>query len=294
MNPGIYPDLPIDDYHGDVSSISKTGLDAIAHAPAMYFAKYLDPNRPPERERVSQLEGSLAHCALLEPDQFALRYVSIPPNAPRRPTDAQWNAKAPSDSSLAAMAWWRDFNAANGSKIVITDDQRRAALAQAESMRRISSVRRALDHEFATEVSAYAVDEPTSVTKRVRPDLLSRFAGGTILFDVKTFGSAAPADFERQVDRMRYFVQAPYYTDVYAEAANVDVQGFVFVVVETEYPYLAAAMMLDEDSLTFGRNEYRRNLVRFAECSASGVWPGYGDDVTLISLPQWRTRKEEA
>ncbi len=51
---GLIDDLDIDAYHRG-PGISKSGLDAIARSPATYFAKYLDPNRPPERDRAGQL-----------------------------------------------------------------------------------------------------------------------------------------------------------------------------------------------------------------------------------------------
>lgn len=284
--------LPIDAYHSG-PGISKSGLDDIARSPATYFARHLDPNRPPARDRAGQLEGTLAHCAVLEPDEFSERYVSIPPGAPRRPTDAQWNAKKPSEDSVASMAWWREFNDRCSGKTIITDEQRRVALAQAESMRRIPDFAQALAGDSVAERSAYARDEATGVLMRCRPDLAYRVERGVVLFDVKTYSSAEPDEFARQVARKRYHAQAAFYTDVYSQASGLEVLGFVFIAVETEYPFLSHALMLDEESLDAGRRAYRRNLEVFAECQARDVWPGYGDQISLITLPRWITRKDE-
>ena len=290
--PGIVENLPIAMYHGG-PGISKSGLDDVARSPATYFARHLDPQRPPERERAGQLEGTLAHCAVLEPDEFDRRYVVVPADAPRRPTDAQWNAKKPSDDSVAAMAWWRDFNERTAGACVITAAQRDVALQQAASMRAIPALRDALAGGAVAESSAFAIDEGTGELMRCRPDLAYRVDRGVILFDVKTYSSAAPDEFARQVARKRYHVQDAYYRDVYARAAGVDVLGFVFIAVETEYPFLAHALMLDDESIDAGRRAYRRDLDTYAACTASGTWPSYGDEISLITLPRWITRKDE-
>ena len=289
---GLFDNLSIDAYHSG-PGISKSGLDDIARSPATYYARHLDPLRPPAKDRSGQLEGTLAHCAVLEPDQFSERYVSVPPGAPRRPTDAQWNAKKPSDDSVVAMTWWRDFTERTAGKLIITDEQRRVALAQAESMRRIPDFAEALAGDSTAEQSAFAIDNDTGVLVRCRPDLVYRATRGVVLFDVKTYQSAEPEEFARQVARKRYFVQAAFYTDVYARAAAVDVLGFVFIAVETEYPYLAHALMLDDESLEAGRRAYRRDLETYARCRDADVWPGYGDEISLITLPRWITRKDE-
>ncbi|WP_237173008.1 PD-(D/E)XK nuclease-like domain-containing protein [Paracandidimonas lactea] len=285
---GIIEDQDIEQYHRG-AGISKTGLDLIERSPAHYFAEYLDPNRPPKEndETPARLAGHLAHCAILEPAEFDKRYAVLPADAPRKPTSAQWNAKNPSSDSLSAMAWWREWLANNEGRTIITHEQRETALRQAESVRRLPDIRDALDRG-RPEVSAYWRDSGTGVLCRCRPDWVHDAGPGrAILVDVKTYSNAAPVEFARQIARMRYHVQAAYYTDGYAAAANVDVLAFVFLAVETEYPYAASAVMLDEASLEQGRAEYRRNVSAYAQCLSSGEWPGYPEGIQPVSLPAW-------
>ncbi|MCP1679445.1 PD-(D/E)XK nuclease-like domain-containing protein [Kerstersia gyiorum] len=283
---GLLPDLDINAYHRS-PGISKTGLDRIARSPATYYALTLDPNRPPEKERSGQLEGQLAHCAILEPAEFSKRYAVLPNDAPRRPTDAQWNAKKPSPESQTEMDWWRAWEADNTGRVVISAAQYEVAQRQAESVCRLPDIREALG-AGQPEVSAFWRDPETGVLCRCRPDWTHQAGdAGVVLLDVKTCSDASPGDFARQIARKRYDVQAAYYTDGYSLASGRDVLAFVFVAVESDYPYQASAVMLDEMSIESGRAKYRRDLNTYAECIRTGQWPGYSTGIETVSLPNW-------
>ncbi|SAK62492.1 exonuclease VIII [Caballeronia temeraria] len=282
----IRSDLTIEQYHA-LPDVSKSGLDDLHVSPAHFFALHRDPNRPAPRERAGQLEGNLAHCAILEPDEFAQRYVTIPNDAPRRPTDAQWHAAKPSEASIRAMAWWREFNERTQGVTVISPGQYDAAMRQAESVRALPDIREALSRGRA-EVSAFWRDPETGVACRCRPDWIYEATdAAAILVDVKTFSSAGASEFARQAARKRYHVQDAFYTDGYAAASGRDVLAFIFVAVETEWPYAAHAMMLDDPSKAQGRAEYQRNLRTYARCVETGEWPGYSKEISLITLPSW-------
>lgn len=283
---GLVDGLDIEEYHSG-PGLSKSGLDLIARSPARFRALRLDPNRPPERERAGQLEGALAHCAILEPEHFSARYCVLPAEAPRRPTEAQWKAKNPSDDSRAAMDWWLTFNERIGMRTVISADQYEVAMRQAESVRTLPDVAEALG-SGRPEVSAFWRDIETGVLCKCRPDWVHPVADtGAILLDVKTYSDASPEEFRRQVARKRYHVQDAFYSDGYAQAARVDVLAFIFVAVETEYPFAASAVMLDDRSIDQGRTEYRANVDTYARCIESGIWPGYSTGIETVSLPAW-------
>lgn len=284
--PCVLAGQDIDAYHAG-PGISKTGLDHIARSPAIFHALHLDPRRPPEKERSGQLEGQLAHCAILEPGKFDKRYAVLPADAPRRPTDAQWNAKKPSPESVAAMEWWTAWNEQAAGRVIITHEQRETALRQGESVRRLPDVAEALA-SGAPEQSAYWIDPDTGVLCRCRPDWVHPAGdAGVILLDVKTCGDASPDEFARQIARKRYHVQDAFYSDGYARAAGVDVLAFIFVAVESEYPFAASAVMLDEPSRDAGRFAYRRDLDVYARCVATGEWPGFSTAIERVSLPAW-------
>ncbi|CAM2142587.1 Exonuclease VIII [Pararobbsia alpina] len=265
--------LTIEQYHAIKDAVSKSGLDDIARSPALYHALHLDPNRPAPRDKAGQLEGNLAHCAILEPNEFDDRYIVGP--ALNRNTKA-----------------WKEFVEANADKTAIQPDQYEAAMRQAESVRRIADVAEALA-SGKPEVSAFWTDPETGVACRCRPDFVHTIDAGSILLDVKTYGDASSGEFSRQAARKRYHVQDAFYSDGYEIASGAPVLGFIFVAVETEWPYAANAVMLDEPSRAAGRRLYQRDLRTYAECHRSGVWPGFSNAIDLISLPQWAIQESQ-
>lgn len=283
---GIRYDLENEEYHSG-PGVSNSGLGYIDISPYYFWAMNINPDRPERTVRGGQLEGTLAHCAILEPNEFKHRYVVLPKDAPRRPSEAQWNAKNPSPESQASMAWWTAWNAQNTSKQVITDCQYETAMRQAESAWRIRDFRDAIDGGGIPEASAYWFDQETGVLCRCRPDLHYKMGGGTVLFDVKTYSSADPHEFARQAARKTYHRQDAMYSEGFEQASESKTLAFIFVAVESDYPYQATAMELAPDSRAAGYAKYRQNLKTYAECMKTNVWPGYSTSIESIELPNY-------
>jgi exodeoxyribonuclease VIII len=286
---GVHPDLDIDAYHGG-EGISKTGLDHIAHSPFRFHGLHMHPNRPASKRKAGQLEGALAHCATLEPHSFDSRYVVVRDGAPNKPTSRQLEAKKPSDETLKAIEWWKEFEAEHAGKEVITAQQYDAAWRQAENIRALPDVAFAMANG-TPEMSAFWRDPITGVLCRCRPDW-TFFCGDNkaVILDVKTYSDASPGEFWKQVLRKRYHVQDSYYTDGFSIASGLEVVGFTFVVVETDWPYEANVLMLDDNLKAEGRRLYRRDLDVYAECLRTGCWPQMGNSIQLVNAPR-RARK---
>ena len=271
---GLRFDLSNEAYHAG-PGISKSSLDAVAKSPAHYFARYLDENRPEREPTAAMIAGTLAHCAVLEPEEFVIRYAVGP------------------DVSKATKEW-KAFEAslADGRQ-AIKPDQFKQAFAQSTSVRSIPDIADLLSKGFA-EVSAYWHDEETGILCKCRPDWVSPCDDGSvILVDLKTTTDASPREFSRSIAKWRYHVQAAWYADGYAKASGLTVRGFVFAAVETDFPHLPAAYMLDDESIDQGRTDYRRNLETYAECLACGIWPGYEKEIQLTRIPNWAFDQEE-
>lgn len=269
----IRNNLNIDEYHA-MPEVSKSQLDTLDLSPAIFYARHRAADRPAPVPKAGQLEGNLAHCAVLEPNEFEARYI-VGPTVNR-------NTKV-----------WKEFVEAHPNRVSIQHDQYEAAIRQAASVRALPDVGETLASGKA-EVSAFWTDEQTGVACRCRPDFVHPVrANAVLLLDLKTFSSAAPSEFRRQVARKRYDVQAALYSDGYEKASGMEVLGFIFLAVETEYPFAANAFMLDDESLESGRQKYRKNLRTYAECERANKWPGYSTGIDIIRLPQWALITEE-
>lgn len=270
-DPLMVDGLPIELYHGTAGSISKSGLDDVNKSGKHFYGRHLDPQRPPRETKGGQLEGSLAHCAVLEPKEFASRYVTGP--------DVNRNTKD-----------WKAFEAAAPTgALAIKPHQFETAWAQAKEVRALPEIASAL-RTGAAESSLYWTDAETGVRCRCRPDWLTAPIGdspGVIVVDLKTFRSAEAGAVQRQIATKRYHVQAAFYSDGVEAVLGRPVLAFVFAFVEAEYPYAANAFMLDDAAIELGRRAYRADLARYRDCLASGVWPGYGQGVTVLGLPAW-------
>jgi hypothetical protein len=268
---GVVHEMPMDTYQA-VNALSNGGLQMLSRSPAHLFAWTQDARRPARGERPGQLEGTLAHCMILEPGEYPFRYVVGPPVS-------------------RATKEWKEFVARHPGFVCLKPDQAESANRQAASVRAHPDVAKLLARGHA-EVSAFWTDPVTGVACKCRPDWVHPIEGqGVILLDVKTYSDASPAEFARQVARKRYHWQAAWYSDGYAIAAGVPVLGFVFVAVESEWPFAASAVMLDDESLDIARREIRPLVLRYKECNASGVWPGYPIGIEQIQLPAWYTQR---
>jgi hypothetical protein len=289
---GVYPGLTNADYHA-LQGVNNSLLSSMHRSPAHAYALHIDPDRARRSPTPAMMAGTLAHCAILEYDDFGTRYHVAPTNAPKQPTKAQWSAKSPSADSLAAMSWWTDFNAHTGGAEVITIDQ--YALAQQQRSAVMSRSDLGLYFSSGTaEQSAFWIDKDTGLLCKCRPDWVHTLPDGrAIIVDVKTTQDAGSEEFSRSVWKFGYHRQAAWYSRGWAAASGQEVAGFVFAAVSSEHPVLAAAYMLDDESAAQGADECSELLALYAECKRTGKWPGYGGTVQLISLPKYARRELE-
>lgn len=260
--------LPSDDYHA-IDALGASGLRKLARSPAHFYAATLDPQRPTSEPTPAMRAGTLAHCALLEPDELERRYVVRPDGLDARTKDGKaWLAALPVGIEA------------------VTAEQMTTAHRQAAALRYLPDIASALSNG-AAEVSAFWRDTLTGIDCKCRPDWVAPAGDGVILIDVKTTTDASPTGFPRSLANFRYPLQAAWYSDGYERASRKRVLGFVFACVESDYPHAAAAYMLDDESMDKARAENRRLLELYSTCRSANQWPGYPSTIQPISLPAW-------
>ena len=279
MKPGIHHDIPIDQYHADPDTISKSGLDLIARTPLHYWSAHLDPDRPDREDTPAFVEGSALHALELEGREVFDRQFAVAPKIDRR--------------TKAGKAEWQAWTEAHANHTILTDTQSQNIEAMHAGLQRHEGARRYLDADGDVEVSIYWTDEATGVACRCRPDKIVQIpdTDQCVLVDLKTTRDGLDDEtITRTLARYRYHVQAAWYVDG-ARAAGLNVRAFVFVFVEKSRPHGARVVTLCEDSITCGRVLYRENLDTYAKCLATGEWPGYDTTTSTVSIPSWEMRR---
>lgn len=145
---------------------------------------------------------------------------------------------------------------------------------------------RALFEGGHAEVSMFATDPATGVDLRGRLDYL-----GKRIADLKTTsGEASESGFAKSAFNFGYPVQYGQYEHIY-ELITGEVLPWLWVVVETEAPYITSVFVLDEDAQKMGRDMARAARERYARCRDSGIWPGYehrnGGPIGIVRAPQY-------
>lgn len=273
MNPGLHRGLSNEAYHAG-PGLSCSQVKRLKRSPWHMHALTLPGGPPPKAPTPQMFAGTLAHCALLEPAEFHNRYA-IGPNVNK--LTKEWKA-------------FRERTEADGMEI-IDQQQHDVAHAQAAALKALPEVAE-LMADGEAEVSAYWEDHETQgppVLCKCRPDWVARVGqgAGVILLDVKTAADASPEGFRKAVAAFEYHRQAHWYTTGFAQASGLEVLGFVFCVVESEYPYASACYMLSDEALRIAEKENREAVQLFRRCRAEARWPGYPAGVTVLDLPGW-------
>ena len=256
-------------YHADTTAISASGLKLFMRAPALYYAAYLDPDRIERQPTPQMMLGTATHCAILEPGEFDNRYVVIPEGIDRRTNEGK--------------QLWADLLASGKQPLSDTDWQRIKRMS--ERFHADPDTVELFARPHVVESTHYATIN--GVYCKCRPDFLT--TDGLTVMDVKTTSDASQEGFGRSAWNLGYHVQAAFYQRVLL-AATGTAPSFVFGCVESDYPHLTAYYTLPDAALEYADALIDDALERYAECLASGVWPGYGAGTRELVLPGYAQR----
>lgn len=182
----------------------------------------------------------------------------------------------------------RDAAYAEG-KCPILAKEKAAVDAMALEIRRHPLASRLLDPERGRpEVSVFWHDEKHGIDRRARFDWLTNPEAGVptlVVPDYKTTRSAEPRAFARSIFEFGYDMQAVFYSDAVIAAGLAEDVDFLFIAQETTAPYLVTVHELDDISLAVGRARVDEACALFRDCTDTGIWPGYSDDIELVGPP---------
>lgn len=276
--PGVYA-IPSADYHRDPvpgGSLSSTGARRLIPpgCPAK-FAWEREHGRPPKRHYDL---GHVAHREVLGDGEL----VEV--------IDAD-------DYRTKAAQAKRDAAHAEGRAPILRREYEETVLPMAAAIRA---------HPVAGKVFApgAGVAEPSlfwwdrllepRIMCRARLDWLPHHVPGRRLIvpEYKTAATANPDDLPAVVARLGYHIQARWNLDAVEALLDLDLPPvFLFVFQEKEAPFVVTTVQLEINADRIARTQIGRALRVYRECTASGRWGGYSDEVLGVALPGWFENK---
>jgi len=268
IKPGIYTDLPEEDYHADFALGSSGAKKLIFGCPSRY--EY--DRRNPKPAEGAMAFGKMAHKVVLEGTAF-LEGLAV------KPADMTFARKA-------GKAWRAEMEEAGREIIKEEDADKLLRLAQKIEA---DPLAHSLLSEGMPELSIFWDCPRFGIPKKARIDLCR--ADG-LLVDLKTCTSAHPDEVQRAIWNYGYFVQAAWYMSAYRQQwPDAPEPRFVFVFIESEPPHPITCVQLDPATQAWGEALGVKASEIYRRCSDAGIWPDYVDDIVQISLPVFGERK---
>jgi hypothetical protein len=114
------------------------------------------------------------------------------------------------------------------------------------------------------------------------------------IWDLKTTRDASPKALSRSVVEYGYDIQSAAYRQA-IETLHHELLGRVrmlFLFVETEPPYAVTVAEPNGMMRAMGEHKWERACKAWRDCIASGVWPGYSDEVVEVEPKPWHLEEE--
>jgi hypothetical protein len=276
--PGVYADLPHEDYHRDPvpgGSLSCSGAKKLLppSCPAIFD---WERKNPPASTKTLDVGGAAHQIVLGTGPEIVVVEAE------------DWRTnKAKAERAEAYL---------RGAIPLLRKDYE-PILAMVDKLRQHKLAMALLDQDGHREgASAFFPDNVTDVMRRCRFDVLPprREIGRLIIPDYKTSESANPTKFAKTAMNYCYHQQHAWYADAAVALELGEDPVLVFVVQEKTAPFLVSVVQLDAMAVRIGRQLNRDAINLYAECSRTGEWPGYADnDIAHVPLPLFYERQFE-
>jgi hypothetical protein len=282
MNTGVHYHLPDSEYRS-VNAASNSLLKKIADAEFPVLAKQ-QLDHP--KETGALIFGRALHCAWGEPERFLKEYVTLPDGAPKKPTAAQIKSltgKKPNQETVDICAWWDAWNSENYGREILDREDYDIIRRMTESVNSHPEVVEFLKEKTFFEVSAFA--EINGYKVKARCDAVnSRMA------DLKSIDGITTRKIEKAIDERKYYMQHPFYLDVFA-VAGLYIDDFRFFFVDKNTPHICRVVRLPQNAIDAGRVAYERALELFNDCQQFDYWPGPPLITEEIGIPYYSMKR---
>ena len=243
-------------------ALNQSAAKHMLTSPAHYQA-YI--NTPQEETKALRF-GTFVHSAILEPHTLDDLYATAP--------DCDKRTKE-------GKAMWSEFATANAGKTILDAEESATGHLVASFARH--TLKR-LGVEFDETEVMYHVDY-NGVPLKAAIDGVA----GDYLWDIKTTDDASAAGMLKAIRNYRYNLQAYWYRLVYELATGKRPLGFRFLFIEKEPPFACQICEVGPELMSWAIADFEKAVTLYKECTASGVWPSYPEEIQVIDIKSTTT-----
>lgn len=258
------------EYHSR-KALSNSGISRFLECPAKFQYFLSGMGKPDEKQTDAQLAGTLFHAMTLEPGKENLLFGRQQYSGNTKEGRAELADMRERGLTPVKGATW-DMCRAMADSVLQTPPM---AFAHNQA------------YDFMAEMSVYWEQDGLPCKARIDGYVTNNQGGMDYIIDLKSTTDASLRGIEKSIFKYGYHRQVAWYNHA-ARMAGLNPQGFVFIFVEKEPPYLATCVTLSEAAIGQAMSEIRDALGRIKDCWQSGSWPGYAlETITEIDLPRW-------
>lgn len=270
MNPGIYPNLSNEEYHNHKESISRSAIMDYLESPYLYWAKHVNPNRPPKESTKAMEFGNAFHSFVLEKHLFFNEYIVEPEkvllkDVGRHNYDIYKERLAElekGDRKVISVTEWKLLNS-----------MRDALFCHKEAVQLILGGK--------VEQSFFWQDKESGLLLKSRPDILH----SNMYVDIKTCASASTRAFQRAMAEGGYHIQGAMTQDALWELEQRRIEAVINICIEKDYPHQIGIKVISDRALEIGREKYKSAVVDLSRDIRDNNWKGYEPET--VDLPGW-------
>lgn len=260
LSPNPMPKIQTRKAYDDVKALNYSLAKQLLVSP-LHARQYLDA---PREETKALRIGSAVHCAALEPEAFAQRYLCG--------LDVDKRTKAGKEAYEALVA-------SAGDRVILTPDEfglvSNVALAAQKAIQQLGVT-------FVETETMYSVEYCGVPLKSA----IDAVGDDDYLYDLKTCESAAPTFTGAlgAIKSYRYNLQAHIYRLVYELATGKRPRGFRFLFIEKEPPYATAVYEIGPNLAAYAVADFEKAVKLYEAGITFDSWPGYPTDPQVIDI----------
>lgn len=263
------------DYYGG-PGVSASDLKVLRDAtPLHLMAKKAQPFKLTD----SLLMRGAVRCAVLEPDEFPYRFAEVPEGLDKR--------------SKIGRELFAEIEAEG--KAPLKADQYEKVKAISASIMAQPAVRFILAQHGDIRQSIYWQDRATGVLCKMRPHYMvepcDAFPCG-LLLEFTPVDDASPEAFKDLSFRQRHYMKAAWCQQGFQQTFGTpDAPPFLFLAYENSAPHASVVRSASARQIMLGMHENGEAMARYAQCEASGQWPGFSQEIEPVELPPWADKQ---